>query len=94
MDQKEKTRTNSGKKLQGIVIGVSDATTIKVNVETKQPHPLYGKIIKSHKKYLVHNDIATHGIKDIAVGDLVQIQECRPLSKRKHFTLVQKIEKK
>ena len=63
---------------------VSDKTdkTITVLVETYKKDPLYGKRVKSSKKYAVHDE------KNSAkVGDTVRIVETRPLSKTKYFSL-------
>lgn len=75
-----------GKKLQGIVNSVSGEKTIRVRVETKFAHPLYKKIVKDHKNYLVHSDV-----EDIKIGDKVMIQEGKPISKKKKFYLINKI---
>lgn len=69
---------------------VSDKTdkTISVMVETYKKDSLYGKRIKYSKKYAAHdeNNVAK-------IGDTVRIAETRPLSKTKHFRLVEVIEK-
>jgi len=54
--------------------------TIVVQVERVARHPLYGKVIKSHKKYKAHDET-----NDAKMGDVVQIRECRPISKDKTF---------
>jgi len=77
------------KKLSGIVTKVQGANTAKVRVERKMTHPLYKKIIKSHKSYLVEN-----GLSDIVPGDVVIIEECSPKSKNKTFKILKKIDKK
>ena len=74
------------KKLLGEVIAVDEGKTLKVRVERKMTHPLYKKIIKSHKNFLV-NYI---GI-EIAIGDKVMIEEGKPTSKKKCFNLLKKI---
>ena len=76
----------------GVEIGkvVSNACdkTITIEVVTYKKHPLYGKRVKSTKKYAVHDE------KNVAkVGDTVRIVETRPLSKNKHFRLVEIVEK-
>jgi small subunit ribosomal protein S17 len=76
------------KKFRGIVISKSSINTIKVRVETKKSHPLYGKIMKSHKNYLT-DTLGFEG--DINVGDEVTIKETRPVSKMKKFALVKKV---
>jgi len=57
--------------------------TITVIVHQQVSHPLYKKSFRQSKKFLVDQN----GTSDIAVGDEVLIEECRPLSKRKHFRL-------
>lgn len=59
--------------------------TITVSVHQFVNHPLYKKSFRRDKKFLVD----TNNISDLAVGDEVVIQECRPLSKRKHFKLIE-----
>jgi len=76
------------KQHKGIVVKIVNDNTVKVEVETKAPHPLYTKITKSHKRYLVHSTS-----KDVKVGDKVAIEECRPISKKKYFKLVKEIVK-
>jgi small subunit ribosomal protein S17 len=61
--------------------------TIVVKVERHWRHPLYKKIIKKSKKYLAHDEL---GVK---VGDKVRIHETKPISKRKRWKIIEKIEK-
>jgi len=67
----------------GTVTSVSMQKTIGVSVENKYIHPIYSKIVIRTKKYLVHdeNQVAK-------IGDQVLIQECRPLSRNKCWTLI------
>lgn len=75
------------KELIGIVVSDKADKTITVKVETYKKHPLYGKRVKYSKKYAAHDE------KNIAkVGDKVRIVETRPLSKTKHFRLVEVVE--
>ena len=74
----EKTR----RELVGKVVSSVNNKTITVLVETYKKHPLYGKRVKSSKKYAVHDE--TNKAK---VGDVVRIVETRPLSKTKRFYL-------
>ena len=67
----------------GKVVRVSGEKTLSVVVETRRPHPLYQKVVRYSKKYLVHCVDDT-----ISVGDDVVITECRPLSKRKRWRVV------
>jgi small subunit ribosomal protein S17 len=57
--------------------------TVTVQVERRFKHPLYKKFIRRSKKYAAHDE--TNAIK---VGDVVKIQECRPMSKRKKWEIV------
>lgn len=70
--------------LSGKVVRTSDKT-VAVLVESHRKHPLYNKKIKVHKKYLVHNP---SNIK-FDIGHMVSIMECRPISSRKHFCVVE-----
>ncbi len=69
--------------LQGLVVSDKGEQTIIVRVERRVRHPLYKKIIKKSKKFMAHD--ATSQAK---MGDVVNIQECRPISKRKCWELV------
>lgn len=71
------------KRRTGIVVSTKMQKTIVVELEDRRPHPLYGKTIRTNKKVKAHDE---HSV--AAVGDRVTIEECRPLSKDKHFTLV------
>ena len=53
-----------------------------VVVERRVKHPMYGKYVRRSKKYHVHD--ADNALN---IGDLVQIKECRPISKTKSWTL-------
>ena len=75
------------KELVGKVVSATNNKTISVLVETYKNHPLYHKRVKSSKKYSVHDE------KNIAKkGDIVRIVQTRPLSKTKHFRLVEVVE--
>ncbi len=69
---------------------VSDKTdkTITVLVETYKKDSLYGKRVKYSKKYAAHDEN-----NEAKVGDTVKIVETRPLSKTKHYRLVEVVEK-
>ncbi len=70
--------------LKGRIAGISGSKTVSVLVERKVKHPLYGKIIRKSKKYLAHNDRENR-----SVGEIVEIQECRPISKRKTWIVLE-----
>ncbi|MDA9719555.1 30S ribosomal protein S17 [Betaproteobacteria bacterium] len=67
----------------GRVIQNTQDKTISVLVERKVKHPVLGKFISKSKKYQVHNESGSFNI-----GDMVKIRECRPISKRKSWIVV------
>lgn len=69
----------------GIVTAAKMKDTITVTVHQPVMHKLYKKSFRSSKKFLVD----LNNVKDVQVGDEVLIGECRPLSKRKHFKLLE-----
>ena len=74
-------------KLQsGVVISNSMDKSIVVKIERKIKHPIYKKTIKRSKKYIAHDEK-----NECQIGELVQIAECRPLSKRKRFRLFKRL---
>lgn len=79
---------NARKVYRGVVTSDAMDKTITVVVETKKTHPLYGKRVKYSKKYAAHDPK-----NEAVVGDTVRIQETRPLSKTKHYRLVEVVEK-
>lgn len=66
--------------LVGRVVSDKMSKTVTVLVERKVKHPLYGKIIRLSKKYHAHDEN-----NEFHDGDLVEIQECRPLAKTKSW---------
>ena len=69
------------------VISNKGEKTITVLVERRVQHPIYGKIIKRSTKLMAHDEE-----NQCNEGDLVTIEECRPLSKRKTWMLVNVVE--
>lgn len=88
MTVKKKSNEKVIRSLAGKVIKIVDDNTVKVEVERKAAHPLYGKIMKSHKKYVV-----AANSKELSVGDIVTIIETRPVSKKKSFKIIKKANK-
>lgn len=76
------------KELVGKVVSNKMDKTIVVAIESRFPHPKYEKQMVKTKKFKAHDEKNECG-----VGDSVRIQECRPLSKEKTFTLVEIIER-
>ena len=71
------------KVLNGVVVSDKPNKTITVVVERKYQHPVLKKVIKSKKKYNVHEEN-----KKYKNGDKVSIIECKPYSKNKRFEVV------
>ena len=69
--------------LSGKVVKKSGDKTVSVLVTRQTTHPIYKKIIRVSKKYLVHDADNT-----IAVGENVKIQETKPLSKTKSWEII------
>ena len=69
--------------LQGVVVSDKADKTISVRVERRIMHPLYKKFIRRSKKYSAHDPENSSKI-----GDLVRIQECRPISKSKRWEVL------
>ncbi len=78
----------SSRELVGKVVSDKTDKTITVLVETYKKDPLYGKRVKYSKKYAAHDEK-----NEAKIGDTVRIAETRPLSKSKHFRLVEIVEK-
>lgn len=74
-----------GKQFKGIVVSNKMKDSIVVNVETFKKHPRYAKFVRNVKKYMAHDPGNAHEI-----GDMVVIEETRPISKRKCFKVVEK----
>jgi len=72
----------------GIVISNKMQKTIVVKIENRYSHPMYSKILVKTKKYLAHSEL-----QNCNIGDQVLIQECRPLSKRKRWKLIEILSK-
>ncbi|MBS0424150.1 MAG: 30S ribosomal protein S17 [Proteobacteria bacterium] len=62
--------------------------TVTVLVERRIKHPLYEKFITRSKKYHAHDED-----NNLAIGDMVLIEECRPLSKTKNWKVVKQVSK-
>ena len=69
--------------LQGIVVSDKQDKTIVVRVERRVMHPIYKKFITRSKKYAAHDEE-----NKFHTGDAVQIEECRPISKRKSWMVL------
>ena len=72
----------------GIVVSNKMQKTIVVKVESRYSHPIYSKTMTKTRKYLAHDEMG-----ECNIGDQVLVQECRPLSKRKRWTLTKVLSK-
>ena len=66
----------------GVVISNSMQKTVVIKVEDRYAHPIYSKTVIKTTKYLVHDEI-----NECNIGDEILVQESRPLSRRKRWTL-------
>ncbi len=69
------------KRLTGVVVSAKMQKTVKVRVDRSYRHPLYGKVVRTHKNYLVHDEL------DSQPGDIVKMVESRPISKHKRWVI-------
>ena len=79
---------NLRKQRTGIVVSDKMDKTITVKTESKVKHPIYGKFMKTSKKYVAHDEK-----NECKPGDTVRIMETRPLSKTKRWRVVEIVEK-
>lgn len=74
--------------LTGTIVSTKMLKTVVVLVERKFRHAVYHKVIIRHKKYKAHNeDLA------LQLGDVVRIEETKPISKDKHFKVIEQVKK-
>jgi len=76
------------KTLTGVVSSDRGDKTIVVAVTTRKTHPIYKKQYSVSKKFMAHDEQ-----NDAKLGDTVTVAETRPISARKHFTLVKVVER-
>jgi small subunit ribosomal protein S17 len=82
------TATGKRKQRVGEVVSNKMTKTIVVRVERRFPHPQFKKIVTSYKKFYAHDEKA-----EAKIGDTVRIEESRPLSKLKRWTLLEVMER-
>ena len=80
--------TNLKRTLTGTVVSDKMDKTVTVLVERKVKHPLLGKILSVSKKYHAHDEN-----NEFHQGDVVAIEECRPLAKTKNWRVTKLVEK-
>ena len=81
--QEQKTKT-----ITAVVSSKSGDKSIGVVIDYKVKHPRYGKYIKRRTKLMVHD-----AQNEAQIGDLVEICECRPMSKHKNWRFVKVLKK-
>jgi small subunit ribosomal protein S17 len=69
--------------LQGVVVSDKQDKTVVVSVDRQIMHPVYKKFVKKSKKFAAHDENNQY-----KVGDRVSIEECRPISKNKSWTVI------
>ncbi|MDX9784407.1 MAG: 30S ribosomal protein S17 [Spirochaetia bacterium] len=74
--------------LQGIVASDKMDKTIVVEIRQRKLHPLYKKYVTRSKRVKAHDEK-----NDAHIGDTVRVEECRPLSKEKHWRLIEIVER-
>lgn len=74
--------TNKRRRLSGVVISDKMDKTIVVRVDSTSRHPLYKKVIKTHAKFMAHDEE-----NESRIGDTVVIVESRPISRHKRWVL-------
>ena len=76
--------------LQGVVVSDKNVATktLVVQVERRFIHPVMGKTVRRSKKYHAHDEKG-----EFKTGDVVRIQECKPLSKLKSWEVVERVGK-
>ena len=84
MAEKEVQKNTTGKTLKGTVVSDKMQETVVVAVDRYVKHPKVGKYIKRRKRYHAHNPGNKH-----KAGETVHIREIKPMSKRKHFEIVE-----
>ena len=85
---KQQTVAPKGKIFEAIVVSAKTPQTVIVSVESTHRHQLYKKAVRRTKRFAAHNEALT-----IAVGDYVRIQETKPISRTKHFVVLEKFTK-
>ena len=73
---------------EGRVLKSNNIKTRIIAIEQRIQHPLYGRVIRRTAKFVAHDER-----EESQVGDLVRIEECRPLSKTKRWRLIEILER-
>jgi small subunit ribosomal protein S17 len=87
VENKSVARSGRRKVRQGRVVSEKMDKTVVVTIESRVRHPLYGRIVRRTKKFKAHDER-----NEYHVGDVVEIVECRPLSKEKNWRVSRLVE--
>ena len=71
--------------MQGVVVSDKNPKTVVVKVERRYTHPLLKKTVRRSKKFHAHDEADAH-----KVGDIVWIEESRPISKNKRWVVIER----
>jgi small subunit ribosomal protein S17 len=88
MSEQDKSEQTSNRIVTGRVVSSAMEKTVTVLIERRVKHPLYGKFMRRSTKLHAHDEN-----NECNAGDLVRVEQCRPLSKTKCWRLVEVVEK-
>ena len=77
------TSTAARRRLQGLVVSAKMAKTVVIRIDRRVPHKIYGKYSVVSTKLKVHDETG-----ETKVGDLIEVEETRPVSKDKRFRFI------
>lgn len=83
MTENTEVQPATRKQRKGTVVSVSGNKSVVVRVETRRRHPVYGKVMRTHRKFHAHDESSK-----ARVGDTVHIEESRPYSKMKRWRVI------
>lgn len=88
MTKQEQEQAKVSRTMTGVVVSATADKTVRVRVERRIMHRLYGKVLRRSNHFLAHDEDNTY-----RVGDAVVITECRRRSKRKAWAVTSKADK-
>ena len=86
MNKDVKPSVGKGKIVTGKVVRISSPKTVVVAVESFHRHPLYRKAVRKTRKFLAGNDNM-----ELVVGETIRMREVPPISKKKHYLIIEKV---
>jgi small subunit ribosomal protein S17 len=88
MSSEVNTPETKGRQEVGVVTSDKMDQTVVVTVERSWAHPLYKKVVRSRTKFMAHD-----ADNDCNIGDRVRLAECRPMSARKRWRVVEVVQR-